>query len=76
MLNVGFDTYCGNVNVLNEILTPIRNRRQLLEKDKDAIMQILFKGSDKARKVVSNTLSNLPNALPISKITSKSLTSS
>ena len=52
-------------NILNEILTPIRTRRQELEKDKDAILNILFAGSDKAREVVKNTLLNVKKAMGI-----------
>jgi len=52
-------------NILNEILTPIRLRRQELEKDKDAILKILFNGSDKARKVVQTTLNNVKSAMGI-----------
>lgn len=52
-------------NILNEILTPIRTRRQELEKDKDAILNILFAGSDKAREVVKNTLHNVKKAMGI-----------
>lgn len=52
-------------NILNEILTPIRLKRQELEKDKQAVLDILFKGSDKARKVVQNTLNNVKSAMGI-----------
>lgn len=52
-------------NILNETLRPIRERRAELEKDKDKIMNILFEGSDKARKVVSATLSKVKTAMGI-----------
>ena len=52
-------------NILNEVLTPIRTRRQELEKDKDAVMNILFNGGDKARKVVQNTLNKVKTAMGI-----------
>jgi len=52
-------------NILNEILTPIRERRRELEKDKEKILKILFAGSDKARKVVANTLSKVKSAMGI-----------
>lgn len=52
-------------NILNEILTPIRERRNQLEQNKDAILKILFKGSDKARKVVQNTLNKVKSAMGI-----------
>ena len=52
-------------NILNEILTPIRERRRQLEQNKNAILDTLFKGSDKARKVVSNTLNKVKSAMGI-----------
>lgn len=52
-------------NILNEILTPIRQRRYELEQNKDKILKILFSGSDKARKVVANTLSKVKSAMGI-----------
>lgn len=52
-------------NILNEVLTPIRTRRQELEQNKEAVMNILFNGSDKARKVVQNTLNKVKTAMGI-----------
>jgi len=52
-------------NILNEVLTPIRIKRQELEKDKETVMKILFNGSDKARKVVQNTLNKVKTAMGI-----------
>jgi tryptophanyl-tRNA synthetase len=52
-------------NILNEILTPIRTRRRELEQNKDEILNILFKGSDKARQVVGHTLDKVKSAMGI-----------
>ena len=51
--------------VLNEILTPIREKRKILAQDKDEIMKILFKGSDTAREVASKNLKKLKSAMGI-----------
>lgn len=51
--------------VLNEILTPIREKRKILAQDKDDIMKILFKGSDTAREVASKNLKKLKSAMGI-----------
>lgn len=51
--------------VLNEVLTPIRERRKELAKNKEKIMQILFEGSDKAREVASANLQKLKTAMGI-----------
>jgi tryptophanyl-tRNA synthetase len=52
-------------NILNEILTPIRERRKELSKDPKAIFDILFEGTDKARKVASENLSKIKSAMGI-----------
>jgi len=52
-------------NILNEILTPIRERRMQLEANKEAIYKMLFAGSDSARKVVANTLNKVKTAMGI-----------
>lgn len=44
-------------NVMQETLEPIRNRRKELEKDIPAVYEILKKGSDEAREVAAQTLS-------------------
>ena len=51
--------------ILNEILTPIRERRKELAKDKEKIMQILFAGSDKARAVAAKNLAKLKTVMGI-----------
>ena len=52
-------------SVLQEILEPIRNRRKELENNKEEIMEMLFKGSDEARKVASKNLTLLKRAMGI-----------
>lgn len=52
-------------NVLQETLEPIRNRRKELEKNKNEILKIIFKGSDEARKEASKNLLALKEAMGI-----------
>ena len=52
-------------NVMQEILEPIRNRRKELEKDIPAVYDILKKGSDVAREVAAQTLSEVKSAMRI-----------
>ena len=52
-------------NIINEILTPIRERRKELAKDPKAIFDILFEGTDKARSVASANLSKLKEVMGI-----------
>jgi len=60
---------------LNEVmqaeLEPIRNRRIELEKDIDAIYDMLKNGSDKARAVAANTLKEVRAAIGIEYFTRK-----
>lgn len=49
--------------ILNETLKPIREKRLTLKDDE--VMKILFEGSDKARKVVAETLEKVKNAMGI-----------
>ena len=49
--------------VLEDTLTPIRERRHELEKDIPAVYQILFDGSDKARLKVQETLKRVKKAI-------------
>jgi len=51
--------------ILNELLTPIRERRKIFSQDKDKVMQMLFAGSDKARQVASANLDRLKSAMGI-----------
>ena len=54
---------------LNEILQaelePIRARRKELEKNKDYLYEVLRKGSDNARAVAAQTLSEVRDAMGI-----------
>ncbi len=52
-------------NVLQEELEPIRNRRSEYEKDIPEIYNILKKGSDAAREVAAQTLSEVKSAMKI-----------
>lgn len=52
-------------NVVQETLEPIRNRRNELEKDIPAIYEILKKGSEEAREVAAQTLSEVKSAMRI-----------
>ncbi len=52
-------------SILNEILTPIREKRAYLEQHKSEVYDILFKGSDEARKAASKTLNNVKKAMGI-----------
>jgi len=52
-------------NVMQEELEPIRNRRAEYEKDIPEIYRILKKGSDAAREVAAQTLSEVKNAMKI-----------
>ena len=46
-------------------MEPIRNRRKELEKDIPAVYEILKKGSDEARGVAAQTLSEVKSAMRI-----------
>ncbi|MBR5210050.1 MAG: tryptophan--tRNA ligase [Paludibacteraceae bacterium] len=52
-------------SILQEELNPIRARRKELEKDIEEIYRILKKGSDEARKVAAQTLSDVRSAMKI-----------
>ncbi len=52
-------------NVLQEVLEPIRVRRKELENNKEEIMNMLFKGSDEARKAAGANLTSLKKAMGI-----------
>ena len=52
-------------NVMQATLEPIRNRRKELEKDIPAVYEILKKGSDEAREVAAQTLSEVKSAMRI-----------
>ena len=51
--------------ILEELLTPIRERRKEWEKDIPAVFDILKKGSEAARAVAANTLNDVRSAMRI-----------
>lgn len=51
--------------IIQEELTPIRNRRKEYEKDIAAVYEILRAGSEKARQVAAQTLDDVKNAMKI-----------
>ena len=53
------------INIMQEILEPIRNRRKEWEKDIPAIYEILRKGSDEARRMAAGTLAEVKSAMRI-----------
>lgn len=53
------------INIMQEILEPIRNRRKELEKDIPAIYEILKKGSQEARETAAQTLAEVKSAMRI-----------
>lgn len=52
-------------NIIQEELEPIRRRRKEFEKDIPAIYEMLKKGSDTAREVAAQTLSEVKSAMKI-----------
>lgn len=53
------------LNVLEEELTPIRNRRKEFEQDIPAVYQMLKSGSEAAREVAAKTLDEVRSAMKI-----------
>jgi tryptophanyl-tRNA synthetase len=53
------------IKVLVDFLTPIRERREQLAKDKQAILNILKKGTEEARREASKTMQEVRQALKI-----------
>ena len=51
--------------ILDEILSPIRERRGEFEKDKGVVLDMLFKGSDKARQVAAFVMDRIKSAMGI-----------
>jgi tryptophanyl-tRNA synthetase len=52
-------------DVLQEFLSPIRKKRKYFEKDKQYIYQLLLDGTKNARKITSETLKKVKNAIGI-----------
>ena len=53
------------INVLEETLAPIRERRKQFEQDIPAVYEILRKGSEEARAVAARTLDEVRAAMKI-----------
>ena len=53
------------INVLNDRLDPIRERRHALEQDIPAVYEMLRKGSEAAREVAARTLHEMKDAMKI-----------
>jgi tryptophanyl-tRNA synthetase len=51
------------IEVLEDFLNPIREKRKELEKDKKYVLDILLKGSEEAKKIASNTLKEVKEAM-------------
>ncbi len=52
-------------NILNEFLTPIREKRKYYEGRKEEVYSILFNGSDEARKEAAKTLEEVKTSMGI-----------
>ena len=50
-------------NIINELLTPIREKRKELEANINNVYQILFDGSERARKAAQQTLAKMKDAM-------------
>jgi tryptophanyl-tRNA synthetase len=50
-------------DVMIDVITPIRTRREELEKDKAAIMEILRRGTEKARAAAAETLARVKKSM-------------
>ena len=53
------------IGILNELLAPIREKREYLAKDPKAIMEILEEGTKKVRKIAKETLKEVRQAMKI-----------
>ena len=53
------------LNVLNDRLEPIRERRRVFEQDIPGVYEILRKGSAEAREVAARTLYEMKDAMKI-----------
>ncbi len=60
-------------DVLQEVLAPIREKREMYQKNIPEVYQILFEGSQKARKVASETLNSVRSAMGINYFEDKEL---
>ena len=53
-------------NIINELLTPIREKRKYYEEHLDEVMEILKNGTIKAKKKANETLREVKKAIGIS----------
>ena len=53
------------IDVLNDLLTPMRKKRELYEKDKHQVLALLKKGCQTARQVADKTLASVKEAMHI-----------
>ena len=59
-------------SVMQEMLAPIRARREEFEKDKEALLEILKKGTERAIEVSNKTVGEIRNAIGINYFNDKS----
>lgn len=59
-------------SVMQEVLAPIRARREEFEKDKEALLDILKKGTERAIEISNNTVEEIRNAIGINYFNDKS----
>ncbi|MDA3815619.1 MAG: tryptophan--tRNA ligase [Patescibacteria group bacterium] len=59
------------LSVLEEFLNPIRSKRESLEKNPDAVMEIIKEGTARARKKAKQTMSEVKTAMKIDYFTKK-----
>lgn len=64
------------INILEELLTPIRERRQYFEQNIPEVYEILRKGSEKARETAAQTLDEVRRAMHINYFDDSELISS
>ena len=60
--------------ILQQLLKPIREKRQVFEKDRTQVMQILKQGSEKMLEVASKTLDRVKTSMGINYFTDKTFT--
>jgi len=53
------------INILEDIIGPIRTKREELAKDKDKVMQILEEGTSKARIIAKETMAEVKRVMKI-----------
>lgn len=53
------------VDILDNLIEPIRTKREILAKDRDAIMKILEEGTEQARKTARETMTQVRKAMKI-----------